>query len=177
MSEEKWDNVEKLIRVPQQPVTPPQALSHEQPLTVIEEQIDKARMQELDLIGRFKRSTITRRAALEGLAAMHQAQLERTKHALHRLLDVEKARIDTVANKYLFHINEEYLKYMNDLGIQNYESRFRTLLELNKTMARLLEQAQGQDVPPSVKETTIQSIVTKYHDFAKRIVEEELRLT
>lgn len=99
------------------------------------------------------------------------------KHALHRLLDVEKARIDTVANKYLFHINEEYLKYLNDLGIQNYESRFNTLLELNKTMARLLEQAQAQDVPPSVRESTIQSIVKKYHEFAKRIVEEELKLS
>jgi hypothetical protein len=171
----KWDNFEALARRQQTAVgTTGDA---DKPLAPINQQIDTIRNQELDLIGRFKRNAIDRRAALESLRSMHDAQLEAAKHALKRAVDVEKERIDAVANRYIFQITEDYLRNMRELGLQNFESRMETLLQLNGTMVRLLEKAQVQDVPPSVREATIENIQKKYKEFSDRLMEEEIKLS
>lgn len=171
----KWDNFEALAKRQQTPLgTKGDANT---PLAPINQQIETIRNQELDLIGRFKRNAIDRRAALESLRAMHDAQLEAAKHALMRAVDVEKERIDAVANRYIFQITEEYLRNMRDLGLQNFESRMETLLQLNSTMVRLLEKAQAQDVPPSVRDATIENIQKKYKEFSDRLMEEEIKLS
>jgi hypothetical protein len=171
----KWDNFEALAKRQQTPLGT--AGGADKPLAPINQQIEAIRNQELDLIGRFKRNAIDRRAALESLRSMHDAQLEAAKHALKRAVDVEKERIDTVANRYIFQITEEYLRTMRDLGLQNFESRMETLLQLNTTMVRLLEKAQVQDVPPSVRDATIENIQKKYKEFSDRLMEEEIKLS
>lgn len=171
----KWDDFEELARRQQTGLTASGAAGS--PLAPIEDKIETIRQKELDLIGRFKRKSIDRRAALGELQALHGAQLEATKHALKRAVDVEAQRVDTVANKYIFQITEEYLRYLRDLGLQNYESRMETLLQLNETTAKLLDRAQNQDVPPSVRELNLENIHKKYKEFTDKLMEDEVRLS
>ena len=174
-SNNKWDNFETITRRKEAGLDSTAEPSN--PLAPINDRIEEIRNQELDVIGRFKRKGIDRRAALESLRDLHDAQLEAAKHALKRAVDVEKKRVDTVANKYIFKINEEYLRDLRDLGLQNFTSRMDTLLELNATMAGLLEKAQSQDVPPSVRDSTLESIYKKYKEFSDRLMEEEFKLS
>jgi hypothetical protein len=171
----KWDHVEAITRRQETALGTTQ--DADKPLAPINQQIEAIRNQQLDLIGRFKRNAIDRRAALESLRSMHDAQLEAAKHALRRAVDIEKERVDAVANRYIFQITEEYLRNLRDLGLQNYESRMETLLQLNVVMARLLEKAQAQDVPPSVRDATIESIQKKHKEFSDRLMEEEIKLS
>lgn len=171
----KWDNFEALAR--RQQTALGTNADADKPLAPINQQIEAIRNQQLDLIGRFKRNAIDRRAALESLRSMHDAQLEAAKHALKRAVDVEKERVDAVANRYIFQITEEYLRNMRELGLQNFESRMETLLQLNTTMVKLLEKAQVQDVPPSVRDATMQNIQKKYKEFSDRLMEEEIKLS
>jgi hypothetical protein len=171
----KWDHVEAITRRQETALGTTQ--DADKPLAPINQQIENIRNQQLDLIGRFKRNAIDRKAALESLRSMHDAQLEAAKHALRRAVDIEKERVDAVANRYIFQITEEYLRNLRDLGLQNYESRMETLLQLNVVMARLLEKAQAQDVPPSVRDATIESIQKKHKEFSDRLMEEEIKLS
>jgi hypothetical protein len=171
----KWDNFEALAKRQQTPLG--NAGDADKPLAPINQQIEAIKNQELDLIGRFKRNAIDRRAALESLRSMYDAQLAAANHALKRAVDVEKERIDAVANRYIFQITEEYLRNMRELGLQNFESRMDTLLQLNTTMVKLLEKAQVQDVPPSVRDATIENIQKKYKEFSDRLMEEEIKLS
>lgn len=175
MSDSKWSKVDALVQRKDQAVATT-GLS-DKPLAPINDQIESIRSQEIDLIGRFKRNAITRKAALESLRAMHDAQLEAAKHALKRAVDVEKQRIDTVADKYIFQIQAEYLRNMRELGLQNYDSRMETLLQLNDTSARLLEKVQAQDIPESMRDATIENILRKHKEFSDRLMEEEVKMS
>ena len=124
MSDNKWSKVDAIVQKKELAVAT-MGFSNK-PLAPINDQIEAIRSQEIDLIGRFKRNAITRKAALESLRAMHDAQLDAAKHALKRAVDVEKQRIDTVADKYIFQITAEYLRNMRELGLQNYDSRMET---------------------------------------------------
>jgi hypothetical protein len=172
--DDKWENVEAVAKR-EQTGLPEQPAQGTHPLAPINDQIQAIRDQELDLIGRFKRNAIDRKAALEKMRVLHSAQLEAAQHALRRAVDVDKQRIDTVAEKYIFHIQEEYLRYMQELGLKNFNSRMDTLLKLNETMAALLRKAEAQDVPPSVREATIANIYKKHKEFADRLMDEEIR--
>lgn len=176
MSDEKWGKVDAVLRKQEGGPVVKAGSVESNPLAPISQQIEEIRQQQLDIIGRFKRNAIDRGAALEKLRAMHDAQLDAAKHALKRAVDVEKQRIDTVADKYIFHITEEYLRNMRDLGLQNYESRMDTLLQLNTTMVGLLEKAQAQDVPSVIRDTTIDNITKKYREFVDKLMQEEFKL-
>lgn len=173
MENNKWEKVDAIARKQEQALSPGVS---EPPLAPINDQIETIRNQELDIIGRIKRNTINRKAALEKLRSLHDAQLEAAKHALRRAVDVDKERVDVVANKYIFQLNEQFLKDMQELGLQNFDARMKALLKLNETMAKLLKQAEGQDVPPSVRDATIENILKKYREFADRLMQEEIRL-
>jgi hypothetical protein len=175
MSDDKWGKVDAIVRQQEQAIA--STGISDKPLAPINEQIDAIQNQELDLIGRFKRNSITRKAALESLRAMHDARLEAAKHALLRAVDVEKQRIDTVADKYIFQITADYLRNMRELGLQNFESRMDTLLQLNETSSRLLERVQAQDIPSSMRDTTIENILRKHKEFSDRLMEEEIKLS
>ena len=176
MSDDKWDQVNAIMRK-QESGSVVKVGGADNPLAPISQQIDAIHKQELDLIGRFKRNLIQRREALKALQAMHDAQFEAATHAMKRAVDVERERIDTVANKYIFHITEEYLRNMRELGLQNYESRMQTQLQLNETTKRLLEQAQAQDVPSAIRDATIENILKKHREFADKLMQEEIKLS
>jgi hypothetical protein len=176
MSENKWDKVDSLLRRQEQgAVTKSEASDNL--LAPINPQIEIIRQQELDLIGRFKRNAIDRRAALEALRSMHDAHLDAAKHALKRAVDVQKERIDAVADKYISQITQEYLRNMRELGLQNYESRMETLLQLNETATRLLQKAQAQDVPTTIRDATIDDILKKRREFEDKLMQEEIKLS
>lgn len=176
MSDDKWDKVDAIMRK-QEGAAITRPGGPDNPLAPISKQIEAIRKQELDLIGRFKRNQIERREALKSLQAMHDAQFEAASHALKRAVDVERERIDTVANKYIFHITEEYLRNMRELGLQNFESRMETLMQLNETLKNLLERAQAQDVPSSIREATVENILKKYREFADKLMQDEIKLS
>lgn len=176
MSDPKWDRVDSLIRKTPGPIAAP-VESPMTPVAPIQAQIDRIHQQKLGIIGEFKKNKINRVAALEQLKAMHNAQIEATRHALLRAVDVEKGRVDTVANGFLNRITEEYLNDMREMGMKNLETRMNTILQLNEKLREFLEKAQSQDLPQSVKDATIQNIMKKYQEFTDRIMGEEIRLT
>jgi hypothetical protein len=185
MAEGKWDKIDQLQRRNKSQAISsgkhdgtllPTADSSGNALAPINEQIETIRHQNLDIIGKFKRNALDRRATLEALRAMHDAQLEGARHALKRAVDVEKQRIDVVANRYIFQITEEYLRNLNEMGLQNIESRMQTLLQLNEVLGRMLDKAQTQDVPESIREATISNILKKYQEFSDKLMEEEFKL-
>lgn len=175
MADSKWDKADALMqtqrRTELRPVATPAT-----PLAPIETQIEEIRQKKLGIIGAFKRSGIERRAALTQLQELHSAQLESTKHALEAALMIDKRRIDVIADKYIFHLDEEYLNDLRELGIKNFEGRMSALLQLNSTAARLMEAAEAQDVPQAMKQTTLQGIIKKHQEFFDRVMAEETRL-
>jgi hypothetical protein len=176
MSDDKWEKADAMLRK-QAGGAVVKTGGADTPLAPISEKIEAIRKQELDIIGRFKRNALDRNAALEAMRAMHDAHLDATKHTLKRAIEVEKARVDTVANKYIFHITAEYLHNMAELGVKNIESRTETLLKFNETIARLLEQAQAQDVPSAIRDMTIENILKQHREFVDKVMKEEFNLS
>jgi hypothetical protein len=175
MADTKWEKTDALIqgqtKTELKPVSTPAM-----PLAPIESQIQVIREKKLGIIGSFKRNGIERRAALTQLQALHDAQMKSTEHALTAALAVDKRRIDVIADKFIFHLDEEYLNDLRDLGIKNFESRMSALLQLNSTAARLMEAAEAQDVPTAMKESTLKGIFKKHQEFFERIMAEETKL-
>jgi len=175
MADSKWDRADSMLQKQNRSVLAPVAPAVT-PLAPIESQIEDIRKQKMGLIASFKKNKIERSVALEKLQVLYGAQMESVKHALRRAIDVDKGRIDVIADKYIYQLTQEYLNDMRDLGLKNYESRMTTCMQLNDMAARLIEKAEGQDVPPAMKETTVQNILKKYQEFTDRIMEEEIRL-
>lgn len=171
-SPQDWENIDKIIRKEDQSSLQTSA----KPLEALEKYTDGIRENKLDLLGRFKAGGMQRRAALEMLNVMYEAQLDASKHALARAVDVQKERVDVIAKKYIFEITQEYLRDMETLGLQNFQARMQTLLTLNEEAAKLLRQAEGQDVPERMKKTTIEAILKKYHEFLAQLVADEIKL-
>ena len=176
MSDDKWEKADAIARK-QADGTVVKAHGSDTPLAPINEKIEAIRKQEMDIIGRFKRNAIDRNAALEALRSMHEAHLDATKHTLKRAIEVEKARVDIIADKYIFHIDQEFLRNMAEMGVKNIESRTETLLKFNETIARLLQQAQAQDVPSAIRDSTIENILKKHREFVDKLWQEEIRLS
>jgi hypothetical protein len=170
-----WNKVDTIIRR-QEAAISPSGLANKQPLAAIEEYTANARKEKLDFIGKFKLGGIERKAALEKIQSMYDAQLEATKHCLKRALEVEKERVDLIAKKYIYEITEEYLRDMRDFGIQNYEARIETVFKLNEETARLLKDAQNQDIPERLREKTLDAILAKHDEFFKKLTTEEIAL-
>ena len=170
-----FKKVDSIIKRDQTRTEP--ALRDESPITAITKQADEISQKKLDLIGKFKGSAINRKAALEQLRKLHEAHLEAAAHALKQAVAVDKARVDTIANRYIFQVNEAFLEDMRVLGLQNVESRAQTNLELNNKMAALLRQAQAQDVPDSFKNQTIENICRMYKEFSDKLMEEGFKLS
>jgi hypothetical protein len=176
MTDSKWEKADALIRQSKNPISVASGEENLTPLAPIQEQIESIRAQKLGLMGDFKKNKITREAALRNLKAMHDAQTEASQHALRQAVSVDKQRVNLIADKYLFQLNEEYLRDMRDLGLKNFESRNETLLKLNESAARLLERALAQDVPAAFKESTVKKINEQYEEFLSRLMEELKRL-
>ena len=172
----KWGKVDTLIRRDEQPLATTD-LPPGRPLAVIEAYTEKARAQKLDLIGRFKLGAIQRNAALDTIRSMHEAQLEATKHALLRAVEVDKSRVDLIAKKYIYEITQEYLHDMGEFGIHNYQARIETALRLNEVTAQLLQNAQLQDIPEKLREGTIEAILKKHKEFFAQLTAEEIKLS
>lgn len=170
-----WKKVDSLLRSEATPAMPV-ALNNREALESIPDEANKIREERLDLFGRLKANGIERKMGLEKMRALYEAELEVGKHRLKRAVDVEKQRVDLVANKYLYRITEEYLRDMRDLGLGNYDARMKTLFTLNEQTTRLLEDAEAQNVPQSIKDMTIDAIVAKHKEFYKRIIGEEIQL-
>jgi hypothetical protein len=176
MSDAKWEKVDAMIRKSQRTELAPTE-PESTPLAPIDAQITQIRSQKLGIIASFKANKIQRNVALQKLKDLTDAQLEGSRHALKRAVEIEKQRVDVVADKYIYQITEEYLKDLRELGIKNYEARMETLMELDRVAARLVEKAEGQDVPDAFKERTLQGILAKHKEFFDRILEEEARLS
>jgi hypothetical protein len=165
---DKWAKIDALVRRPTdltaQP-TPP-----ELPLSTVETRIEVIKNQRLGVFSRLKAGSIAKQAALEEIRALSAAHLEATKHALSRALEVDKQRVDLVAQKYIYQITEEHLKDMREMGLQNYDTRLKTLLKLNEETSKLLQQASGQDVPEFMRQQTIERIVKRYQEFSDTIM-------
>ena len=72
---------------------------------------------------------------------------------------------------------EEFLRNMAEMGVKNIEARTETLLKFNVTIARLLEQAQAQDVPNAIRDMTIENILKQHREFVDKVMKEEFKLS
>jgi hypothetical protein len=169
-----WSNIDALVprrtsEIAQQPTA-------DGPLASIETRIDTIHEQRLGVISRFKAGQIERKSALAEIGALTTAHLEATRHALNRALEVQKQRVDLIAQKYIYQITEEHLRDMRDMGLHNFEARLQTLLRLNSEAASLFKQAEAQDVPEFIRKNTLDAIFKKYQEFSNKITAEETNL-
>jgi hypothetical protein len=169
-----WSTVESLVRRNTTDVV--QQLPEDLPLTGVEQRIEIIRTQRVGIIGKFKSGSIGRKAALEEIQALSNAHLEATKHALKRALEVDRRRVDLIAQKYVYQITEEHLRDMREMGLRNFEARMQTLLRLNVETAELLKQAEAQDVPSIIRQKAVDAIMSKFEEFYKTITADEQNL-
>jgi hypothetical protein len=175
MPESRWENANTALqRAQSAPLTPIETQSPT--LAPIDAQIAQIRSQKLGVIASFKANKIERTVALTKLKALTDAQLEASTHALRAAVGIEKERINVVANKYIYQLNEEYLTDLGELGLKNLETRMNTLLKLNQVVAGLIAAAEAQNVPASIIDETVQAIASKRKEFFDRILEEAVRL-
>ena len=151
----------------------PASTARESALAGLAEQTENLKNQQLDLIGRYQANKIERKSAVEQLRAIHQTRLEAAKFALTKALEVEKGRIDLVANKYLYQITQEYLQDMAVMGLSNEGARTKTLFALNDQTTKALLEAQAAQWPEALKSKTINSIMKRYEDFSNGLMDEE----
>ena len=169
-----WSNIEGLVRRNSSDVA--QQLPPDLPLSGVDDRIEAIRTQRVGILGRFKSGSIDRNAALAEIQALSNAHLEATKHALKRALEVDRQRVDLIAQKYVYQITEEHLRDMRDMGLRNFEARMQTLLKLNSETSDLLRQAEAQDVPGFIRQKTLDAIISKYEEFLKAITADEINL-
>jgi hypothetical protein len=151
----------------------PAATARESALAGLEEQSKNLKNQQLDLIGKFQAKRIERKSAVEQLRAIHQTRLDAAKFALTKALEVEKGRIDLVANKYLYQITQEYLQDMAVMGLSNEDARTKTLFALNDQTTRNLLEAQGAQWPEVLRSKTLNLIMKRYEDFSNGLMDEQ----
>jgi len=168
-----WSKVDALARRNQNEIVQkPQDL----PLTGVEDRIEVLKRQRVGILGKFKAGSIDRNTALAEIQALSDAHLEATKYKLKRALEVDRQRVDLVAQKYIYEITEEHLRDMREMGIHNFEARMQTLLRLNAETAALLKQAEAQDVPTFIQQKTFDAIIAKYEEFLKTITADEIKV-
>lgn len=126
------------------------------------------------ILTKIKMGKLKDKAQFSELEMKMNAHLDATKHALHKALEVQKKRIDLVAQKYLYQITEEHLRDMREMGIKNYESSMSTLLVLNQETSKLLVEAEKQDVPTIIKKKTVDAIMEKWDKFFNDIKSENM---
>jgi len=168
----KLKEIDALIRRGTESIVPTPA-AQESALSGLEERAERLKVQQLDLIGKFQANKIERKSAVEQLRAIHQTRLDAAKFALTKALEVEKGRIDLVANKYLYQITQEYLKDMAIMGLSNEDSRSKTLFALNDQTTDALVKAESAKWPDTLKKKTIDSIMKRYEDFANNLMGEK----
>lgn len=168
--ESKLKEIDALIRRETQSIVPA-ATGQESALAGLQERSENLKNQQLDVIGRFQARKIERKSAVEQLRAIHQTRLEAAKFALTKALEVEKGRIDLVANKYLYQITQEYLQDMAVMGLSNEDARRKTLFALNDQTTKALLEAQAAQWPETLKTKTITSIMKRYEDFSNGLMD------
>jgi hypothetical protein len=168
----KLEELDALLRRGSESIIPA-STARESALAGLAEQTENLKNQQLDLIGRYQANKIERKSAVEQLRAIHQTRLEAAKFALTKALEVEKGRIDLVANKYLYQITQEYLQDMAVMGLSNEGARTKTLFALNDQTTKALLEAQGSQWPETLKSKTITSIMKRYEDFSNGLMETE----
>jgi len=154
----------------------PASTARESALAGLEERTETLKNQQLDLIGRYQAKKIERKSAVEQLRAIHQTRLEAAKFALTKALEVEKGRIDLVANKYLYQLTQEYLQDMAVMGLSNEGARTKTLFALNDQTTKALLEAQAAQWPDTLKNKTINSIMKRYEDFSNGLMDTEKKV-
>ena len=169
-----WRSVDALVHKKDKDAVQPIPL--DLPLSGMEQRLEVIKNQRLSILGKLKAGKIERRAALGEIQALTEAHLEATKHALKRALDVDKQRVDLIAQKYIYQITEEHLRDMREMGMHNFTARMETLMNLNSETTRLFKQAEDQDVPAVIREKTIEAIMKKYEEFYRKLTAEDMNL-
>ncbi|GEM_PF-4993711 len=168
--ESKLKEIDALIRRGTESIVPA-AASQGNVLSGLEERSETLKKQQLDLLGRFQAKKIERKSAVEQLRAIHETRLEQAKFALTKALEVEKGRIDLVANKYLYQITQEYLHDMALMGLSNEDARTKTLFALNVQTTAHLQQAQAAQWPETLRTKTIAAIMKRYEEFSNNLMD------
>jgi hypothetical protein len=170
--ESKLKEIDALIRRGNDSIVPA-STARESALAGLEERSENLKSQQLDIIGRFQAKKIERKSAIEQLRAIHQTRLDAAKFALSKALEVEKGRIDLVANKYLYQITQEYLQDMAVMGLSNEGARTKTLFALNDQTTKALMEANAAQWPETLRTKTINSIMKRYEDFSNSLMDGE----
>lgn len=144
-------------------------------LAGLEKRSDEIRSQKLGIFGEFRANKIERSAAIQQLRMIHNTRLEAAKFALEKGIQVEKERIQLIADKYLYQITEEYLRDMQEMGVSNLKARLDTLFTLNDETTKALTKAQSAQWPETLKMRTIDGIMKKYQEFSDKLMADDKR--
>jgi hypothetical protein len=166
---DKWADVEKHLAKKEQHL--PQPASN--PITP--QVIHGTGAQPQGIVERFKSNKIERNKRIEILTETTKGQLQVWKHYVEGQVVVSKQRIDTHVEAQLMEIGRQHLMNLQEIGISNFDDRFRALQELTRRSASQIEQVNSMDVPPTMKQKLIEAVVKGYEQLFDKIQSEEIR--
>jgi hypothetical protein len=120
------------------------------------------------ILAKFQKQILSRKASIEALKARYDSELEFLTHKLSKACQVEKAKIDVMAEQFLQELDAQNLQVLSELGLRNKETRERALLALTESTVAKLKEVQEKDWPP----TLIDSVVGELLALRKRVVDE-----
>ena len=127
------------------------------------------------VVENWKAGRIDRDHRLVVLQETKTRQLQVFKTYIAGQAEVAEARIHMTVQQQLDHISNEYLEHLRQSGIANVEGIAQALYELNIVTARELQRTNAADVPPYMKEKTLDAIKDSYDKLFDRIKADEIR--
>ena len=122
------------------------------------------------LLLKLRENKLGRKAKLKAVEAHYGAQLDLLTHNLSRELQVKKKQTDFMAERYLREIDAMQVELMAELGIQNIETRMRTIEKLTDRVVEQCRKFQEKDWPESEITAALEASI----DMKKRFMSELL---
>lgn len=124
------------------------------------------------VIMEFKKGRVRKKHALEALRAWHQGQLTIAENQIKEAVKVHTAKARSKAEKYLAEIDQEYLRFLGELGLQNVNERQNMVIRLNEQTSKNLKQIMESDWPQPMKDKAIDRIREMHESFAEKLQRE-----
>ena len=165
----KWDFAEKHL-IKKEPLTPERV-----PNTVMEHVVEGGLTAPQGIIEKIKIGKLEREKRIQILTEKTKGQLEVWKHHVESQVVVAKQRIDLHVEGQLMEIGRQHLLNLQEIGMSNFDDRFRALQDLTTRSAEQMQRVNSMDVPLSMKQKLIDAVAKGYEQLFEKIQSEEIR--
>lgn len=111
-----------------------------------------------DIMLRWKKRQINRKAALSGLQKQYDAQLDMLKTTLAGALRVHEGQTDQVVKSFFYKLDQKNMEMLAELGLRNLEARQKVLMQITEMTASKVQEAQGKNWPKDFIDDTLQQL-------------------